>query len=175
MEVIEVSRIYLTACLIILFCAIANAQGGNVYFGYTFNHADVGLLDDNSLNGWTGSGEVKVFPFVGLVADFSGQYGSDNFVSTASCPARSGPCFGGDISLHTFLFGPRLSVSVSKFRPFAHVLVGLAHAKISSTATDSDTSFATQVGGGLDYSVFGPLSWRLEGDYLRTQLFGDSQ
>ena len=165
---------FLTVVLSVIFLSVfASAQSGNVYFGYTYTNADVGLLGHNGINGWTGSLEGKIFPFVGIVADISGQYGSQSVPSGILCPA---PCIAGDTSLHTFLFGPRVSVSVGKFRPFAHVLVGLARAKVNtSVLDDTDTSFATQIGGGIDYSVFGPLSWRVEGDYLRTQVFSNDQ
>jgi opacity protein-like surface antigen len=156
-------RILAVLLAVIFLSAMAGAQGGNLYFGYTYANADVGLLDHNGMNGWTGSLEGKIFPFVGIVADISGQYGSQDNI-------------GADTSLHTFLFGPRVSVSVAKFRPFAHVLVGIARSKINApTLSDTDTSFATQAGGGVDYSVLGPLSWRFEGDYLRTSVFSNDQ
>ena len=156
-------RIVAVVFTVILLSALAGAQSGNVYFGYTYTSADVGLQDHSGMNGWTGSLEGKIFPFIGMVADISGQYGSQGSISA-------------DTSLHTFLFGPRVSVSVTKFRPYAHVLVGIARSKISAPAlSDTDTSFATQIGGGVDYSVFGPLSWRFEGDYLRTSVFNNDQ
>ena len=166
-------RILTVVLSTIFLSALAGAQSGNVYFGYTYTNADVGLFNHNGLNGWTGSLEGKIFPFVGIVADIGGQYGSQNVPSGVACPT---PCTGGNTSLYTFLFGPRVSVSVGKFRPFAHVLVGLARSKVNTSAlNDTDTSFATQVGGGVDYSVFGPLSWRVEGDYLRTHVFSNDQ
>jgi opacity protein-like surface antigen len=39
----------------------------------------------------------------------------------------------------------------------------------------SNTSFATALGGGLDYRLFGPIAARVEGDYLRTSFFSSTQ
>ncbi len=52
------------------------------------------LTIDNgtNLNGWNGSLEGKIFPFVGLVADLSGYYGSGKRASCVSGDHRGGPC-----------------------------------------------------------------------------------
>jgi opacity protein-like surface antigen len=39
----------------------------------------------------------------------------------------------------------------------------------------SDTSFATAVGGGIDYKIIRPIAVRLQGDYVQTRLFGATQ
>ena len=39
----------------------------------------------------------------------------------------------------------------------------------------SDTAFATALGGGLDYHLVPLVSWRLQGDYLQTRFFGNTQ
>jgi len=96
---------------------------GNIFIGYSYNRATATIDNATNLNGWNGSLEGKIFPFVGLVADFSGYYGSASV--PASCPAiiGGGPCLTNlDMSEHNFLFGPRVSFSAGRFRPFAHVL-----------------------------------------------------
>jgi opacity protein-like surface antigen len=75
---------------------------------------------------------------------------------------------------NNFLFGPRVSVSVSKFRPFAEALFGAAHVNANNNV-GSDTSFATALGGGLDYKLIPLLAWRLQGDYVQTRLFSATQ
>src|SRR5207253_2304751 len=52
---------------------------------------------------------------------------------------------------HTFVFGPRVSVSVGKITPFAHYLVGAGHISVKNGG--SDTSLAQTVGGGIDYKL----------------------
>ena len=74
---------------------------------------------------------------------------------------------------YTFVFGPRVSVSVGKIRPFAHYLVGAGH--ISSSGGGSDTSFAQTVGGGVDYKLIPLIAWRVQGDFVQTRFFGTKQ
>ena len=51
----------------------AQVPGGNVYFGYSYMSADLVSNNRTSMNGWNGSIEGKVLPFIGIVADFSGE------------------------------------------------------------------------------------------------------
>ncbi len=77
--------------------------------------------------------------------------------------------------LHSVLFGPRVSISVHGVRPFAHVLVGGAVISQSLGGQVNDVSFATAVGGGVDFKLTRIAGWRVQGDLLRTQLFGETQ
>ena len=145
---------------------------GNVFFGYSYDHTAVSQGDSGSLNGWDASLEGKLFPWVGLVVDIDGHYGSRGY----SFPCPTGGCAtGADIAAHNFIFGPRVSVSVSRFRPFGEFLIGAAHVSRSNGISDSDTSFANAVGGGLDYRVFGPLSVRGQFDWVETRFYGATQ
>ena len=61
---------------------VASAQvptSGNIFFGYSYYHTPLSSIDTANMNGWNGSLEGKVFPFLGIVADLSGNYGSQNF------------------------------------------------------------------------------------------------
>ena len=78
------------------------------------------------------------------------------------------------VTEHNFLFGPRVSFSVGKFRPFAEALFGAAHVD-ANNGVGSDTSFATALGGGLDYKIIRPVAWRFQGDYVQTRFFGATQ
>jgi len=153
---------------------------GNIFFGYSYMSADLVSGDRTSLNGWNGSLEGKVLPLLGVVADFSGHYGSQGLSFPVVCPVGIlPPCFAtasADISEHNFLFGPRLSFSVGKFRPFAHVLIGAGHISESvSGVSNSDTSFAYALGGGLDYHLVRLVSWRVQADALQTRFFSGTQ
>jgi hypothetical protein len=80
------------------------------------------------------------------------------------CPL--GACaFNASFSEHKYLFGPRVSVSVGKIRPFAEALFGAAHVSVSHSGP-SDTAFATGLGGGIDYRIIRPIAWRFQGDYV---------
>jgi opacity protein-like surface antigen len=175
------------ACInvvLFLFAGLASAQvpSGNVFFGYSYESTNSGAFGPNlisdtvtrpNLQGWEGSLEGKLVPWVGIVADFSGHYGSQSF--TEFTP-------GGPVNVNVtgheweVLFGPRLSVPVGKFTPFGEFMVGLAHINTGGTLPGpSNTSFATAVGGGIDYRLFRPIALRIEGDYLRTSFFSTSQ
>jgi len=163
--------------------AMAQIPSGNVYVGYSYTRADIFsqslLLPPPSrtanFNGWQASLEGKFLPFIGVVADVSQTYGSSNF----SLCGPVAPCFPGhagvDSRLLTVMVGARASVSVRKFTPFAEALFGGAHASESRAVSASDTSFATAIGGGLDYKLIKGVAWRLQGDALHTHLFGAGQ
>jgi hypothetical protein len=52
-------------------------------------------------------------------------------------------------------------------------MFGVSH--INTNGFGSDTSFATAIGGGLDYRIFRLLAWRFEGDFIRSSLFHTTQ
>jgi len=120
--------------------------------------------------------EGKVIPFLGFVADFDSHYGSQNFPPPpCEGPVQCHPpAFNASVSEHNFLFGPRVSFSVGEFRPFAEGLFGGAHVNVNN-GVGSDTSFATALGGGLDYKIIRPVAWRFHGDYVQTRFFGATQ
>ena len=126
---------------------------GNVFFGYSYNNADFNGGGRLSMNGWEGSLEGHVAPWIGIVADLSGHY-------------RAG------VSVHNVVFGPRISVPVGNFTPFAHALVGVGH---TSDGSVSDTSFSDALGGGLDYRLVHGLAWRFQLDALQTRFFSATQ
>ncbi len=156
------------------FAAAQVPTSGNVFVGYSYQTADstaLGISGGNrvNMNGWQASLEGKLFPALGIVADFSGHYGSQIVVST--------PPFGfsGNMTGHEFdvMFGPRVGVSVGKFRPFGEFEIGVGH--MNTTDFGSKTSFATAVGGGLDYKIVRIAALRLQGDYVSTRFFGTTQ
>jgi len=119
-----------------------------VFGGFSYMRVD----NSPSFNsaGWEFSGEYKPASWIGGVADFSGDYGSNT-------------------SIHTFLFGPQVSWP-ARVSPFAHILIGGAHA--SSFGVGS-TGFAAAIGGGIDTSIAPSISWRIiQGDYLPAHFFG---
>jgi hypothetical protein len=137
---------------------------GNVFFGYSYDLTAIASHDTSSLNGWEASLEGKFLPWIGLVADVDGHYGSHDYSGVRA-----------DITAHNVLFGPRVSVSVSRFRPFAEFLIGVGHVSLSHGASSSDTSFANAFGGGLDYKIFGPVTARGQLDWIETRFYGNTQ
>jgi len=161
---------------LLLFAGLASAQiptSGNVFFGYSYYNTDLSSIDRANTNGWEATLEGKIIPWVGLIADFDAHYGSQNF--GVACPVGLGcGTFNASVTEHNYLFGPRVSMSVGKFRPFAEAMIGVGHVNVNSGG-GSDTSFATALGGGLDYKIIRPVAWRLQGDYVTTRFFGATQ
>jgi hypothetical protein len=144
---------------------------GNVFLGYSCYNTNLANLDRTSLNGWQGTLEGKVFPAVGIVADLSGDYGSENFVNPAN-PCAIGVVCPTGFSPHASesLFGPPFSASFGRFRPFAEFESGVGH--VSASGFPSDTSFAVAWGGGLACRILRPIAWRCQGHYVSTHWFG---
>ncbi len=137
---------------------------GNVFFGYSYARTPIVTHDSTNLNGWDGSLEGNFLPWIGLVADIDAHYGSETFNG-----------INANLATHNALFGPRVSVSVKRFRPFAEFLVGVSHVSRNRGYSDASTSFADAVGGGLDYRVFGPFTVRGQLDWISTRFFGNTQ
>jgi len=160
------------------FTTLAAAQiptSGNVFFGYSYYNTDLSSIDRASTNGWEATVEGKVLPLVGIVADFSDHYGSQNFPG-AACPVsipNCGATFNTNVNVRNILFGPRISASVGRFRPFGEAMFGVGH--VNANSVGSDTSFATALGGGLDYRLIRLVAWRFQGDYVQTRFFGTHQ
>jgi outer membrane protein with beta-barrel domain len=141
---------------------------GNVFLGYSYASAGLSFNGRTNLNGWDGSLEGKILPWVGIVADFSGLYGSQNVPVVPPISVTTGA--------HSFLFGPRASVAVGKFTPFAHALFGASHINESALGiSGSDSSFATAWGGGVDYRLIPGIGWRVQADMLQTRFFSNTQ
>jgi hypothetical protein len=157
----KLSAILFTFCLLTAAGMAQIPTAGNVFIGYSLNHGSTGLTDTGTLNGWEGSVEGKIFPHVGLVADVSTQYGTLYI-----------PFFGENASERTvsYLFGPRVSFSVGKFRPFVHALIGAGHLHESASGVGEhgETAYADALGGGIDYHIIPRVSWRLQLDALQT-------
>ena len=153
----------------VLFFAVSYAAQAQVdtdkielYGGYSFLHfSDNGSFNQN---GWELQGQYKIFPILGAVADFSGDYGNG-------------------VNTHYFMVGPQVSWP-ARVSPFAHVLIGAAHIgsnfEVGTTppivVSTSDTSFATAVGGGIDARIKHGIYWRIfQADWIHSSAFGSGQ
>ncbi len=136
---------------------------GNVFFGYTHtsaSHCEVPAFGtttpcdplssaSSNLSGWNTSLEKMYLRYFGAVADFSGQYGG--------------------VSQNNLLFGLRGGASIGRLRPFAHAMIGAVHVRENaSSGSTSDTSFAEDLGLGVDFRLLRLLSWRNQVDELKT-------
>jgi hypothetical protein len=167
----------------IVFCFLlagaVHAQGipgGSVFVGYSYLNSDLNPSSRASLNGWNASFEGRVLPFLGIVADLSGQYGSVDETVCVMPVGMTASCTTSGVGVHqqNYLFGPRVSVSLGKFRPFAHALVGISHVS-GAAPIGSNISLGDAVGGGVDYRLIPRVSARLQVDFLHTHFLGAGQ
>jgi hypothetical protein len=115
-----------------------------------------------NLNGWEISATINAYRWLGVTADFSGHYGSNQ---------------GSSIHHQTYLFGPQVHLP-GPVSPFAHVLIGAAHESIGSApegfVAGSATAFAAAIGAGIDIKIVPFVSFRpIQLDYVVTR-FGSA-
>jgi hypothetical protein len=70
--------------------------------------------------------------------------------------------------------GPRISSRQGRWEPFIHALFGGAHEQ-PQTAGNTRDAFSIQGGFGVDYRLLERVSARIEGDYVRTTFFKQTQ
>lgn len=167
-------KITLLLCLLLLFSLPAASQVdpwapvdemGEIFGAYSYMSSDIGM------HGFNISGAYRPAPWLGLVAELSGHYGSDQVL-----------LIDIDSNVHNFLFGPRIYFDLPdapRWRPFGHILFGASRVSTESEAaavSESDTSFAWALGGGLDYALTENLAGRVvQADYIRTRWFDTGQ
>lgn len=121
-------------------------------------------------HGWNASVVVNVNKWLGVVADFGGQYMNTREID-----------FQEKIRSHTCLAGPQISFRFKRVTPFVRVLAGGANVKATGvesgdTFSFSENSFVMGAGGGLDVRVNKRIAIRaFQLDYLRSKVFGESQ
>jgi opacity protein-like surface antigen len=160
--------------MLFVLASLAAAQvptSGNIFFGYSYYNTDLSSIDRANTNGWEGTLEGRVLPHIGIVADFNGNYGSQNFA--AICPPDIDCTVNLNFSEENVMFGPRVSASIGRFRPFGEAMFGIGHLNVHGSGTQN--SFATAIGGGIDYRLIKPVAWRFQGDYVTTRFFSTTQ
>jgi len=149
-----------------------------LFAGYSLESVDTGITSsdlstvttlDNRFktNGFHLSATIYFTKRFGVTADFSAHFQNRTDLFGATTGASK-------ISLYNITGGPQIRFpSSSRFTPFAQALAGVARRNftetIASTATsyaDSHTSFALNLGGGIDYKLSSRFAWRiLQFDY----------
>lgn len=142
-------------------CA-AHAQTVQIFGGYAYLHPTVNIsstFDTNpGLNGWELSGTYNFWKWVGGTADFSGDYGTAEGLSTR---------------VQTYLFGPQVHFP-GPISPFAHVLIGGASETVASSLSWNSIAFAA--GAGIDIRLIPFVSLRaIQLDYLGTRFRSGTQ
>ena len=151
-------------CLVLIATTLTMAQETpkvEVFGGYSWA--------GGNFHGWNGTITGNVNNWFGLVADFSGHYGSE----------QDGPIRINQ-DAHSFLFGPRISYRGKRLTPFGYAVFGATRFHESAVVfgqklSHSDTGFSSAVGGGLDVKVSERVSIRtFQLDYFRPNFFGEA-
>jgi hypothetical protein len=194
--------------MIVLACSsIAVAQSDDYkkvefFAGYSHNRIDTGIGDDDpslrdiidereGFHGFNTSITGNVSRYFGLKFDLSGHFKSRTIpvgtIASATVDLNS--------RLYNFLGGVQVkdNSSESTFKPFAHALVGAAHARnrvnfsndvcaavfpspCPSDFTETETGFAGAFGGGIDIRASNRVDIRvIQFDYNPTRLFDRTQ
>ena len=151
-------------CLLILASLSVLAQDVpkvEVFGGYTWA--------GGNFHGWNASLTGNVTKRLGIMADFSGQYGSE----------LAGPILVNQ-NAHSFLIGPRFAFRGKRLTPFVYAMIGATRFQESATISGqrlshSDTGFSSALGGGLDIKVNDHIAVRtFQIDYFRPNFFGEA-
>lgn len=78
------------------------------------------------------------------------------------------------VKLANYGAGAKIALRAKRWEPWAHAIVGGAHEQ-PQIAGQSRNSYSIKAGGGADWRWNPRISFRLEGDYLRTGFFNESQ
>jgi opacity protein-like surface antigen len=142
-----------------------------LFGGYSFENVNTGItstdlgtttsLDNRfNANGFHIAGTGYLNKRLGLTADFSGHYASrSDLFGTTTAQSK--------FSLYNITGGPQFRFPTNtRFTPFVQGLAGAAHRNLSENFTttsyaDNTTSFALNLGGGVDYKLNDRFAWRL--------------
>jgi Outer membrane protein beta-barrel domain len=151
-------------CLVFFASLTAMAQEvpkAEVFGGYSWA--------GGNFHGWNASVTGNVTKRFGIVADFSGHYGSE--IDGALLVKEDA---------HSFLFGPRFTFRRKRVSPFVYALFGVTRFHASATVSgqrfsDVDTGFSSAVGGGMDIKLNDRVAIRaFQLDYFRPNFFGEA-
>jgi opacity protein-like surface antigen len=146
--------------------AADNVPKVELFGGYSFLHCSTGDSDANcNLNGWNASAAFNVNSSFGIVADFSGLYGTITY---------DGSSYKDTARAHAFLFGPKVAMRKGKITPFAQALFGQMQGKTFSSTSDGSSAtaynqFAMALGGGLDINASEKIAIRVaQAEFITT-------
>jgi hypothetical protein len=146
-----------------------------IFGGYSYGNTNYSSGPRSNLNGYEVSIEgFRIKPWLTLVADGSSQAGWNEFpISCVTFPVCTPAVPNVRAKEYNFLAGPQLSTFRGNFRPFFRLLGGATRVSVATSGFfDSSIAWTVGGGGGVDYRWRGPFSWRVQADYLRTNVFG---
>lgn len=147
-----------------------------VFGGYSY-------LRNNStgFNGWEAQTTFNFSRFLGVTAQFDGNYRNALSGTPLSSLSFLGISAGANQHLYDYLFGPTATARFGRNSVFVHALFGGAHSSLSAGASlpiigglssglTSASGFAMDFGGGLDIGLARHIAIRpVQVDYLQTR------
>jgi len=133
-----------------------------VFGGYQYLHAGNfdGAGDSVNTNGWNASATFNFAKHLGIAADVSGNYKTEQSEGSTA-----------NVRIYTYAFGPVVSANASeKFRIFAHALFGGVHVPTgcflfsgspNECGASSTSGFAMMIGGGVDAKMTKRFDFRM--------------
>jgi hypothetical protein len=88
--------------------------------------------------------------------------------------AFGGTVAGGIAKIGVYGGGPKVAWRQKRWEPWLHAIFGGAHEGPQTVASGRNSS-SMQLGGGADYRWNPHLSFRMDGDYVRTGFFSQTQ
>jgi hypothetical protein len=175
----------LVSCSLMVAAQATDNKKGEIFAGYSNGQIDTGVdsgssinaffRDRENFNGFEVSGVYNLGRYFGVKGDFSAHFNSQRFSEVFPGPVGTTTTVNvkNDNSLYNFLGGVQVkdNSQSGRWKPFAHALVGAAHARAKfseltcttstgttcptgfSNDTFSDTGLAGALGGGLDIRI----------------------
>lgn len=178
------NKIITAFCLAIITSVGVFAQTTDEYnkneFFVGYSNQQVGNGDYTTFNGVEGSYVRNVTRYVGIKADVSAAYRSDDFQGPVLVSPGVTSTFRSETksTIYNFLGGVQIkdNASTARFKPFGHALAGVAHNRVNINSSGSgipiqdftfhDTGFAAALGGGLDIRINDRFDFRaIQADY----------
>ncbi len=137
-----------------------------VFGGYSY------MRSGGNFNGWNAAATVNWNDWLGITADFGGNYASQ------SVHLPGFPTVGSSAHLHSFTFGPTVTYrGGDRLIPFAHFLLGGSHLSQKVTiggiaTTEAETGFGLVLGGGVDIPTNEHWAFRPQVDFVGSHFSG---
>lgn len=148
-----------------------------VDFSFINVHPDLPVITSFNVFGGGVGGVYNFASFVGIKADF--QFYTQGTGVRKTLEHNGFPAGQLSANLSTYMFGPQIKKHSGKLHPFAEALFGTAHSNEFAqiledegitNKSSSDSAFAMEFGGGLDYAIIPYVELRpVEVDYLQTR------
>ncbi len=161
-------KLLLLVCVVMTSALVFSQETpqAELFGGYSY------MRSGGNFNGWNAAATVNWNDWLGITADFGGNYASQ------SLHFAGFPTVGSSAHFHTFTFGPTATYRGNdRFVPFGHFLLG--GSRLSQKVTiggieqsQSETGFAFLLGGGVDIPTNEHWAFRPQVDLLGSHFSG---